>query len=72
MTKTIHPIAGGLALLTILTFWLSTVLSEVFASAEVVTTVKTLIPWGFAILIPALAAAGISGFSPGEKASRDG
>ncbi|MBK8439288.1 MAG: hypothetical protein IPL38_07140 [Rhodobacter sp.] len=67
MTKTIHPIAGGIALLMILTFWLSTALSELFANAAVVTTVKTLIPWGFLILIPALAAVGGSGFRLSKK-----
>jgi hypothetical protein len=67
MTKIIHPFAGVLALITILSFWLSTALSELFASAEVVTTVKTMIPWGFFILIPALIAAGGSGFQLGEK-----
>ena len=35
MIKAIHPIAGGTALLTILIFWLSTVLSELFVSASV-------------------------------------
>lgn len=67
MIKAIHPIAGGTALLTILIFWLSTVLSELFASASVVTTIKTLIPWGFIILIPAMMAAGGSGFQLGKK-----
>lgn len=67
MTRTIHPIAGGIALLTILTFWLSTALSELFAGATVVTTVKSLIPWGFFILIPALIAAGGSGFRLAQK-----
>lgn len=67
MTKAIHPIAGGIALLTILTFWLSTAFSELFASAAVVTTVKTLIPWGFSVLIPALMAVGGSGFRLGKK-----
>lgn len=62
MTKTIHPIAGAIALFMILGFWLSTAISEVFAGAGTVTTVKTLIPWGFIILIPALMAAGGSGF----------
>jgi len=32
MIKTIHPLAGALALLTIATFWLSTALAELFAS----------------------------------------
>ena len=63
MTKIIHPVAGVLALLTIATFWLSTVFSEMFGSLALVTTVKTAIPWGFLLLIPALAAAGGSGFA---------
>ena len=67
MPKIIHPIAGVVALLTILTFWLSTALSEIFASVSVVTTVKATIPWGFLILIPALMAAGGTGFQLGKK-----
>ena len=63
MIKIIHPVAGVLAILTIATFWLSTVLSELFASPAVVTAVKTTIPWGFLLLIPALAVAGGSGFA---------
>jgi hypothetical protein len=63
MIKIIHPVAGVLALLTIATFWLSTALAELFASHAVVTAVKTAIPWGFLLLIPALAAAGGSGFA---------
>ena len=63
MTKVIHPVAGAVALLTITTFWLSTVLSELFASEAAVIGVKTAIPWGFLLLIPALAAAGGSGFA---------
>jgi len=63
MIRIIHPIAGVLATLTIATFWLSTALTELFASHAVVTTVKMAIPWGFLLLIPALAAAGGSGFA---------
>jgi hypothetical protein len=63
VTKIIHPVAGAVALLTIATFWLSTALSELFASEATVTIVKTAIPWGFLLLIPALAAAGGSGFA---------
>jgi hypothetical protein len=62
MTKVIHPIAGAVALLTIATFWLSTVISELSGSTPFVTAVKTAIPWGFLLLIPALAATGGSGF----------
>lgn len=62
MIKLIHPIAGALATATIATFWLSTALAELFGSQAVVIAVKTAIPWGFLLLIPALAAAGGSGF----------
>jgi hypothetical protein len=70
MLKVIHPVAGVLAILTIATFWLSTALAELFASQAVVVAVKTAIPWGFLLLIPALAAAGGSGFvlSDGRRA----
>jgi hypothetical protein len=63
MPRIIHPVAGALALLTIATFWLSTALSELFASEATVIAVKTAIPWGFLVLIPALAATGGSGFA---------
>jgi len=63
MTKIVHPLAGALATLTIATFWLSTVLSELFGSQTLITSVKTAIPWGFLLLVPALAAAGGSGFA---------
>jgi len=62
MIRIIHPVAGMIALVTIATFWLSTALTELFASQAAVTAVKTAIPWGFLLLIPALAAVGGSGF----------
>jgi ferredoxin-NADP reductase len=69
MPRIIHPLAGLIALLTIATFWLSTALSELFASDATVIAVKTAIPWGFMLLVPALAAAGGSGFflSKGQR-----
>ncbi|MCD1633078.1 hypothetical protein K7H91_04780 [Martelella mediterranea] len=62
MLKTMHPIAGALALVLITTFWLSTVMAEVFAGPELVALVKAAIPWGFLLLVPLLALAGLSGF----------
>ena len=62
MLKTLHPITGALALATISSFWLSTVVAEVFAGPALVTLVKTTIPWGFLLLVPILALAGLSGF----------
>ena len=63
MNKIIHPVAGAVAILTIATFWFSTASSELFASRSVVIAVKTTIPWGLLILVPALIAAGASGFA---------
>ena len=72
MTRMIHPLAGTLALLTISTFWLSTAASELFGTTEAVIMVKTAIPWGFLLLIPALAATGGSGaaLAAGRKGGR--
>jgi len=69
MLKRVHPIAGVLGFLTILTFWTSTVAAELFGTMEQVAFVKQAIPWGFTILVPALAIAGASGFrmSTGRK-----
>lgn len=74
MFKRIHPIAGAVAFFTIAVFWAATVLSESLGSEDVITTVKSAIPWGFLILIPALAAAGGSGFvlSKGERSGLAG
>jgi hypothetical protein len=69
MLNRIHPLAGILALLTILTFWMATVLSETFGETATVIAVKTAIPWGFLILIPALAATGGSGFALARERS---
>lgn len=62
MTKIMHPIAGATAMIIIATFWLSTALAELFASHESIAMVKTAIPWGFLLLVPALAITGGSGF----------
>ena len=56
-------------MLTIATFWLSTAMAELFGSPATVIAVKTAIPWGFGLLVPALAVTGGSGFflSRGQK-----
>jgi hypothetical protein len=63
----IHPIAGAVALFTILTFWLSTVTVELFGSVPQVVWVKTTLPFGLLILVPAIAGAGLSGIRLGAK-----
>ena len=62
MPRIIHPLAGMVALLTIAAFWLSTAISELLLSEAAVGGVKTTIPWGFLLLVPAVAATGGSGF----------
>ncbi|MGJ4944171.1 hypothetical protein ACQR1W_26605 [Bradyrhizobium sp. HKCCYLS1011] len=61
--KRLHPIAGTVAILTIATFWLSTAWSELSGSEQLIALVKMTIPWGFLLLIPALAATGATGFA---------
>ncbi len=62
MLKRLHPIAGIVGFITILAFWLSTVVSELSGSADMITAVKQAIARGFLILAPALAATEASGF----------
>lgn len=66
MLRIIHPVAGALSIATIATFWCSTVVAELFGPQAIVIAVKTAIPWGFVVLIPALATAGGSGFALAE------
>lgn len=70
MLKRIHPIAGLIGFLVILTFWTSTVLSELSGQAAVIVAVKTGVLWGMILLIPSIALAGGTGFrlaGPGAK-----
>ncbi|WP_205032220.1 hypothetical protein [Hwanghaeella grinnelliae] len=71
MTKFIHPVAGAVALLVISTFWLATIASEAFLAMDTVIAVKTTIPYGFILLVPALAMTGGSGFKLAEGRRTD-
>ena len=62
MPKRVHVIGGLLAPLCLVTFFLSTVLTELFGSHEAVAQLKALIVMpGLWIMIPAVVAAGGSG-----------
>lgn len=61
MTRRIHAAAGLIALFTILAFWSSTLISEVFGGPEIIAAVKTRILYGMLILIPALLTAAATG-----------
>ncbi len=63
MKRFVHPIAGALAMLLIGMFWIATVTAELSGVEAWVIQVKTTIPWGLLVLIPALAAVGGTGFA---------
>ncbi|MEW8001030.1 MAG: hypothetical protein AB2540_12325 [Candidatus Thiodiazotropha endolucinida] len=64
MKKTVHKLAAITATLCIGTFFLSTILVEVFGSPEAIATVKSLIVMpGLFLLVPAIAATGATGFA---------
>lgn len=67
MKTKIHAAAGIIGFLTILTFWSSTLLSEVFGSHETIAWIKGMILKGMFILIPAMAIVGASGMALGKK-----
>ncbi len=66
MKAWIHAAAGAIALLTVSAFWLSTAMVEMFGDAAAITTVKSGVLAGMAVLIPAMIVAGASGFSLGK------
>ena len=63
MKTRIHAIAGLTGLVTILTFWTSTVASELLGAPETIAAVKAMILWGMLILIPAMITVAGSGRS---------
>ena len=54
MKTRIHAIAGLVGLMTILTFWTSTVASELGGRPDAIATVKAMVLWGMLVLIPAM------------------
>jgi len=62
MKTPIHAAAGTLAMLCILAFWSSTVVSELFLTHEAIAAVKQNILLAMWLLIPAMMATGASGF----------
>ncbi|WP_371224920.1 hypothetical protein [Roseovarius sp. 2305UL8-3] len=66
MKLRLHIATAVIALLTISCFWLSTVISELTGDHDLITTVKTGVLYGMAVLIPAMATAGATGASLGK------
>lgn len=72
MLKRLHAVAGVLALLTVLSFWVSTVVAELFLGGLAVAAVKAAIVTGVFFLVPAMAVAGMTGaaLSRGQSGRR--
>lgn len=68
--STIHRTAALTAFLLILSFFLSTVLVEIFGGYNAILTVKTYICYAVWLLIPAMATAGITGAKLAPKATK--
>ncbi|MFT7596946.1 MAG: hypothetical protein ACI8R4_004288 [Paracoccaceae bacterium] len=62
-----HAAAGILGLITIIAFWSATVATKLLGSPAQIAQLKSLILWGMAVLIPAMATAGASGAALGKK-----
>jgi hypothetical protein len=67
MIRTLHPVAGIIAFLTILCFWSATVVVELGGDPAAIAAVKLAILWGLLLLVPSIALAGASGFRLGGK-----
>lgn len=57
----IHAVAGTLALLLVASFFTATTLVELFGDADAILSVKRLIVCGLVLLVPVMAAVGLSG-----------
>lgn len=62
MIPILHKASAFLATLLIATLWTTTVVSELFLSQATLIAVKTAVPYGVMLLIPAIATAGATGF----------
>ena len=62
----IHTAAGAVALGMIVMFWGATVVVEIGGDTAQIVMVKGLIPWGFLILVPAMATVGATGSRLGK------
>ncbi|MFZ2162709.1 MAG: hypothetical protein WAW02_10875 [Sideroxyarcus sp.] len=63
MKPIFHAFAGAAAILTIASFWTSTLVSEVFMDQTAVAAVKQWVVYGLLLLVPFMAATGGSGFA---------
>ncbi len=67
MKTRMHAVAGLVGFVTILSFWTSTVMVELFAGPAAIAVVKSRILTGMIVLVPAMAIVGATGMSLGRK-----
>jgi len=74
MIRSIHPVAGVIALAATVTFWGAAAGAWVLGSETAILWVRTVILWGMLVLVPAVVIAGASGYKLGgaEKRGRIG
>jgi len=65
----IHAASGTLGLLIILTFFTATVIVEIGGNLVAIAAVKRAIAYGLIVLVPAMAAAGITGMMLGGSSN---
>lgn len=70
MKRNVHAIAASLALLFIASFWVSTIIAELFLSTAAVIQVKQGIAYALLGFIPVMMATGASGFAMGGKSAQ--
>jgi hypothetical protein len=67
--RRLHLVAALAAFATIAVFWVATAAVEIAGNAPAIATVKIGIAWGLAILVPAIATAGATGFLLGGRSA---
>jgi len=60
--RTLHPIAGTVALGAVALFWTASLAAELAGDPATLAAVKRAILWGLLVLIPTIALTGASGF----------
>lgn len=69
--RKLHGILAMIAILCIVSFWTSTVISELFLSHEAVINVKQAILQAFWLFIPCIALIGMTGMKMGGKSKHE-
>ncbi|MEW9899060.1 hypothetical protein ABWL39_10560 [Chitinivorax sp. PXF-14] len=69
MKRNIHVVAGIASFLFIATFWISTLISELFLDHGAVTNVKIAVTYALVVFIPCMAMTGATGLAMGGKST---